>query len=73
MQVVAMGESTLTDGQLRKLNPLRRSVACALDEEAVCQIAYTAGSDLDTEGGSGGAQQEALAGLPEDRSFFPTR
>ena len=67
---MAIDESTLTKGQLRKLSALRRYVGAELGEEAFgkCMAQQAATAKVDPV-----AQkiEEALAGLANDRSFNP--
>ena len=67
---MAINESTLTKGQLRKLNALRKSVGDALGEDVFAKwLAQQTQAKAPKVDPVAAKIEEALAGFVDDRSF----
>ena len=67
---MAINESTLTKGQLRKLNALRKSVGDALGEDVFAKwLAQPTQAKAPKVDPVAAKIEEALAGFADDRSF----
>ena len=67
---MVIDESTLTKGQLRKLNGLRRSVGIALGDEVFAKwLAQQAAASAPKVDAVAVKIEEALAGYASDKSF----
>ena len=64
---MAIDESTLTKGQMRKLNALRRFGRRRTRRRGLCQMAGATGSGLGTESGRCGGQDRGSAGWSRQR------
>ena len=70
MKRMTINESTLTKGQLRKLNVLRKSVGDELGEEVFAKwLAQQAAASAPKVDPVAAKFEDALAGFADDRSF----